>query len=151
MRKLVFQHVVPNFSTHAGNSHTEERTRKRTNRKGLRARSQRGYSLAVTYILFFATTNALILSFWLLGLAPSSLGLQELNFPGTVLSPVDGGLGWLGHKRPRVIDRPVPGKFSSWRPELLGANPSSQKGSVHHHQVPEQPSFQISAWMEDLT
>ena len=30
--------------------------------------------------------DALILSFWLLGLAPSSLGLQELNFPGTGLS-----------------------------------------------------------------
>ena len=30
--------------------------------------------------------DALILSFWLFGLAPSSLGLQELNFPGTGLS-----------------------------------------------------------------
>ena len=30
--------------------------------------------------------DALILSFWLLGLSPSSLGLQELNFPGTGLS-----------------------------------------------------------------
>ena len=33
-----------------------------------------------------ADDDALILSFWLLGLAPSSLGLQELNFPGTGLS-----------------------------------------------------------------
>ena len=41
-----------------------------------------------------------------------------------------GWLGWLGHHRPRVTDRPVPGKFSSWRPELLGANPSSQKERV---------------------
>ena len=37
-----------------------------------------------------------------------------------------GGLGWLGHQRPRVIDRPLPGKFSSWRPKLIGAN--RQKG-----------------------
>ena len=37
---------------------------------------------------------------------------------------MDGGLGWLGHQRPRVIDRPIPGKFSSWRPKLLGANPT---------------------------
>ena len=26
---------------------------------------------------------------------------------------MDGGLGWLGHQRPWVIDRPVPGKTSS--------------------------------------
>ena len=39
----------------------------------------------------------------------------------------NGGLGWLG---PWDIDRPVPGKFSSWRPELLGANPSSKKERI---------------------
>ena len=34
---------------------------------------------------------------------------------------LDAGLGWLGHQRPWVIDRP--GKFSSRGP----ANPSSKK------------------------
>ena len=34
----------------------------------------------------FICLQLLILSFWLLGLAPSSLGLQELSFPGTDLS-----------------------------------------------------------------
>ena len=36
------------------------------------------------------------------------------------------GLGWRGHHCPPVTDRPVPGKLCSWRPELLGANPSIQ-------------------------
>ena len=38
---------------------------------------------------------------------------------------LDAALGWLGHQRPWVIDRPLPGKFRSWGPELPGANPRS--------------------------
>ena len=29
------------------------------------------------------------------------------------------GPGWQGHQRPRVIDKPVPRKFSSWRPKAF--------------------------------
>ena len=39
----------------------------------------------------------------------------------------------LGHFR----SRPVSGKFSSWRPKLLGANPSSQKRIPHFRAMPK--------------
>ena len=41
---------------------------------------------SVKTVVLVPNENALIFSFWLLVLAPSSLGLQELNFPGTGLS-----------------------------------------------------------------
>ena len=47
---------------------------------------------------------------WLFGLAPSISGLQELNKQHRYGSR-------LGHQRPRVIERPVSGKFRSWRPQ----------------------------------
>ena len=48
--------------------------------------------------------DALILSFWLLGLAPSSLGLQELNFPGTGLS-ITRGRWWPSQPSPPSITK----------------------------------------------
>ena len=41
---------------------------------------------SVKTVVLVPNENALIFYFWLLGLAPSSLGLQELNFPCTCLS-----------------------------------------------------------------
>ena len=45
-----------------------------------------------------------------------------------------GGLGWLGHQRPRVTDSlPLPGKFSSWRPSYLAPTQvTKNRGLVHH-------------------
>ena len=46
--------------------------------------------------------DALVLSFWLLVLAPGSLGLQELNFPGTGLS-ITRGRWWSNQPSPPSI------------------------------------------------
>jgi len=48
---------------------------------------------------------------------------------------LDGGLGW-------DWDRPVPGKFSFWKPDLFGANPSSKKERV------SASSSWIDSWMD---
>ena len=69
--KRIFQIIILHFSRHYSASFGE-----RGKKQELSTRKSERTAAAVPY------GDALILSFWLLGLAPSSLGLQELNFPG---------------------------------------------------------------------